>query len=264
MNGEARPSILLVDDDKHLLITLGDFLGFEGFEVTRAESAEDALRQLEHHTPDLIVLDISMPGMGGLGFLREIADEQGVPRYPVLVLTARAAMEQFFENVEADGFLSKPCAGVDLVRAIRKVLAQRALGKREPLRMRGRILLVENHPPTSDRLVEAFGVAGYAVDVVKHGLEIFRKASKERPDVIISKEFLPAMKGSAVALMVKGHKSTQDIPFILYDSSHLMERQYARGAPPPRAVATVVLTDEPEALLAAVEGVLEAGAAPIP
>ena len=63
-----KEHILLVDDEKHLLVSLRDYLTFEHFTVTTAQSGEEALEVLERITPDLIVLDISMPGMGGMGF----------------------------------------------------------------------------------------------------------------------------------------------------------------------------------------------------
>lgn len=256
MNDNARPKILLVDDDRHLLVTLADYLTFEGFEVNQADSGEAALRLIASHPPDLVVLDIGMPGMGGLGFLRQIADELGAPRYPVIVLTARGSMEGFFDTSQVDAFLPKPCAGVDLVREIRATLTRRALGAREAARQRGRILLVENHEPTATRLTAAFSGAGFAVEVIHRGLDIFRAVAGERPDVIVAKEMLPAMKGSAVALMVKGHQSTAGIPFVLYDGSNLMQTHVQQGTPPPRSVSVLVLTDDAETVLEAVEGAL--------
>lgn len=258
MSTKAISHILLVDDDKHLLTTLGDFLGFEGFRVSRAESAEAALDFMQKETPDLVVLDIGMPGMGGLGFLRQVTDSNGGLRCPVLVLTARASMEPFIDSVEVDGFLAKPCSGVDLVREIRTILTRWSLKSEARSRVLGRILLVENHAATAERLADAFRVAGYEVDIVHHGLEIFRQAAVERPDVIVTKEILPTMKGSAVALMVKGHSATRSIPFVLYDASHLLEAHAKRGDPAPRSVDAVVLTDDAESLMDAINGVLGA------
>ena len=68
MEAKQKRTILIVDDDRSLLTTLSDFLAFEGYEVLTAESGEDGLRTLTDATPDLIILDMSMPGMGGVGF----------------------------------------------------------------------------------------------------------------------------------------------------------------------------------------------------
>ncbi|NQT93034.1 MAG: response regulator [Lentisphaerae bacterium] len=61
----VKKRILLIDDDTSLLTTLSDFLSFEGYEVVTADSGEQGLRRLQTTEPDLIVLDMSMPGMGG-------------------------------------------------------------------------------------------------------------------------------------------------------------------------------------------------------
>jgi len=115
MQDREKRKILLIDDDTSLLVTLRDFLLFEGYEVATADSGEQGLKRLETFLPDLIVLDMSMPGMGGIGFLQRITRSDGAPRYPVLVLTARASMAEFFANVSVDGFIAKPCDPEDLL-----------------------------------------------------------------------------------------------------------------------------------------------------
>ena len=67
-----KRKILLVDDDASLLATLGDFLESEGYEVAKAASGEKALAMLRISQPELIVLDMSMPGIGGMGVLDEL------------------------------------------------------------------------------------------------------------------------------------------------------------------------------------------------
>ena len=100
-----KTNILLVDDDRHLLLTLCDFLTFKGFEVTTAHNGESAIRVLEELVPDLIILDIGMPGMGGIAFLNHLESEGRSGEIPILVLTGRAAMEEFFSTVTVDDFL---------------------------------------------------------------------------------------------------------------------------------------------------------------
>jgi DNA-binding response OmpR family regulator len=91
-SGGPKKYILVVDDDEHLLQTLVDFLAFKGFETAGARSGEEALIKLSERKPDLVILDISMPGMGGVGFLRRITDAEGRRQCPVLVLTARGCV----------------------------------------------------------------------------------------------------------------------------------------------------------------------------
>jgi len=69
-----KPRILLVDDDESLVRTLGDLLSFSDYDVVSALDGAGALDKLRAATPDLIVLDISMPKMGGLQFLKALLE----------------------------------------------------------------------------------------------------------------------------------------------------------------------------------------------
>ena len=121
--------ILAVDDDTDLLATLGDFLRFEGYEVEAVPSAEDGIARLAEIVPDLIILDISMPGMGGIGFLNEKAQMERVAKVPVMVFTALSNMEKFFKDVEVAGFVAKPCDPSALLKEIGRILdASRSRG----------------------------------------------------------------------------------------------------------------------------------------
>src|SRR5574344_3007005 len=118
-----KRKLMLGDDDPSLLETLGDFLTFEGYDVQCATSGEDALVKMRPFQPDLIILDMSMPGMGGKGFLDRITNpDDGTTLYPVLVLTARAAMAEYFANKNIAGFIAKPCDPPDLLLEVGRIL----------------------------------------------------------------------------------------------------------------------------------------------
>lgn len=212
---KQREQILFIDDDKHLTRTMRDFLQHEGFSVATALSAEEGLKTLASFIPDLIVLDISMPGMGGIGFLKKICDEEGNARYPVLVLTARAAMQEFFETVSVDGFLPKPCSELELIRKIRSIL-----DAHQALEHRGHTLLLgEDDPRVLPTYEQCFSAAGYDVISVNSGTDIVEQAMTLKPDVILLKEIMPHMNGSAVSRLIKSIPQTNKIPLIIYDDT---------------------------------------------
>lgn len=209
--------ILLVDDERHLLISLKDCLINERFDVVTASSGEEALAKLEGVKPDLIVLDISMPGMGGLGFLRQITDEDGKTRYPVLVLTARSLLESFFKTVSVAGFLPKPCDETKLVRTIAKILAS---SKKQPARAQSQrltLLLAEDDEKLVSGITAILAKAGYTVVNVQDGPDVLDKAVTIRPDVVVMKEVLPRMNGTAVARLIDVMPSLSGTPVVLYD-----------------------------------------------
>lgn len=251
MVNSAKHKILLIDDDTSLLVTLSDFLSFENYEVSTAESGEQGLKKLETITPDLIILDMSMPGMGGIGFLKAISSGDGKPKYPVLVLTARANMAEFFANVEVDGFIAKPCEPSDLLMEVGRIIFLRS-GAAETERSsasaeKGRVLLGEDEPRAADMLMKAFSVAGYLVDSVSRGPEVLEKAIVGRPDLIVVKLVLANMNGDAVARMLAEMTNTKNIPIIIYDDtdSGVQEAKLAEVNP---MIKRFVRTNDPNEL----------------
>jgi CheY-like chemotaxis protein len=217
MAEDVKRKLLLVDDDTSLLITLRDFLRFEGYDVVTADSGEKALGVLVDTTPDLIILDMSMPGMGGIGFLKEIMRQGGKPRYPVLVLTARANMAEFFANVEVDGFIAKPCDPQDLLMEVTRIIFMRR-GEQQAAAggMRKRIVLGDSDAGAAASISKWFRDNGYLVEHCVKGPEALESAVVNRPDVIVLSEMLDGLNGSAVAEMLSVMPNTKAIPIVLY------------------------------------------------
>lgn len=221
MENTKMDHVLLVDDEKHLLVSLRDFLVHNQFKVTTAQSAEEGLRVLASAAPDLIVLDISMPGMGGLGFLREIAGADGKPRFPVLVLTARSMLADFFRDVPVDGFVAKPCDEDELVNMIRSILARRRQSADKKARDRRFVLLAEDDAAIAAGLTKALKQSGFDVNLAATGPELLEKATMLKPDVVLTKEVLKQLNGDAVATMLDVMPSTRGIPVVVYDDSNV-------------------------------------------
>jgi DNA-binding response OmpR family regulator len=257
---EKRTCILLVDDDPHLLVTLGDFLTSEGFTVIRAESGEEALRRLGDVEPDLIVLDINMPGMGGIAFLKQITSASGKPRYPVLVLTARSTLKDFFKTVAVDGFAPKPCDQAELLGKIRHILAHRPAPAAAPSRPakvgHATVLLGEDDPNLSELLTARFKRSGFGVEVAVSGPEALEKAAVGQPDVIVLKRILAQMNGDIVASVLHQMSRSRAIPVILYDATGTMPKTDEAALRAAPNVKKRLSTDSPENLLRAIGEVL--------
>jgi len=119
--GDERPVVLLVDDDERLLGALRRGLSLRSFQVDVARNADEALARLQTREPDLIVLDILMPGMDGLNLCRLVRDRFALP---ILMLTARDAVPDRVAGLEAgaDDYLVKPFDLQELVARIRALL----------------------------------------------------------------------------------------------------------------------------------------------
>ncbi len=122
----AETHVLVVDDDARLRGLLQRYLSENGFRVTTAEHAVDARAKMRFLQPDLLVLDVMMPGESGLSLTESLrAEKTGVP---VLLLTARGAPEDRIAGFEAgaDDYLGKPFDPYELVLRIRALLRRAA------------------------------------------------------------------------------------------------------------------------------------------
>jgi two-component system response regulator MprA len=123
-----RERVLVVDDDPPLLRMLARTLGAEGFEVQVASDGGAALAATERTLPDVIVLDVGLPGMDGLAVCRRLRDK-GLST-PVLMLTARDAVPDRVAGLEAgaDDYLVKPFATEELVARLRALTRRGGTG----------------------------------------------------------------------------------------------------------------------------------------
>ncbi|MGI4975321.1 MAG: response regulator [Janthinobacterium lividum] len=118
--------VLVVDDDARLRALLSRFLTENGFRVTTADHAEDARAKLAFLQPDLLVLDVMMPGETGLSLTQSLRAAGGGP--PVLLLTARGAPDDRVAGFEAgaDDYLGKPFDPRELLLRLRAMLRRTA------------------------------------------------------------------------------------------------------------------------------------------
>jgi two-component system OmpR family response regulator len=122
--------ILLVDDDPDLRKLVSDFLASHGYKVHAVGSAAELRQVVGEIQPDLIILDVMMPGEDGLSVARRIASEQGPP---VIILSALGSDTDRIIGLEvgADDYLAKPCNPRELLARVRALLRrQHALASR--------------------------------------------------------------------------------------------------------------------------------------
>jgi CheY-like chemotaxis protein len=111
--------ILIVEDDMAIRATLADFLSGEGYLVDEAADGHEGLARLQSRRPDLILLDLHMPGMGGRSFLERLRGAEACRGIPVLLMTGTSLSASQVPGVDA--VLEKPFHLEDLVAAVQRL-----------------------------------------------------------------------------------------------------------------------------------------------
>ena len=124
---ENRPLVLVADDQPEITKLVAMSLESEGFRVLTASDGPSALAQLSEANPDVLLLDIMMPGMSGIEVLREVRDHHPVP---VILLSARSSAASVSEglNLGADDYVTKPFHPSELGARIRAVMRRTRRG----------------------------------------------------------------------------------------------------------------------------------------
>ncbi len=127
MTETAPVSLLVVDDEQALRQPLAEYLARQGFAVSQAASAAEARSLLRDSAPDLVLLDIMMPGEDGLSLCRHLTESRAIP---TIMLTAKGeAMDRVVGlEIGADDYVVKPFEPRELVARIRSVLRRAAKG----------------------------------------------------------------------------------------------------------------------------------------
>jgi DNA-binding NtrC family response regulator len=122
--------ILIADDDEVSCQLFAETLEAEGFQVEQTTSGETALSRLGEETPDLLIIDVRMPGTSGLEVTRIVHEKY--PALPIIVMTAFGSIETAVEAIHegAFDFISKPMNLAELKKTVSRALAQRALQRR--------------------------------------------------------------------------------------------------------------------------------------
>lgn len=191
--------ILVVDDKKELRTLIKQYLSQEGFEVIQAEDGQKALYVARQEKPDLILLDLMMPEMGGYEFMRVYSREADTP---TIILTAKLDENDKVLGLElgADDYITKPFSMRELTARIRAVLR-----RLEKTAVEADILRVADI--SLDRVGRIVTIAGEPVDLTPSEFDILATLMAAPGRAFSRLELLERLQGSAY----EGYERTIDV-----------------------------------------------------
>jgi two-component system sensor histidine kinase/response regulator len=125
---DNKPTVLIVDDEPIARNMMEGFLFKDGYTTIFAASGDEALAQVETHTPDIILLDIMMPEMNGLEVCHRLKDDKRWQHIPIILVTAMGGVEDLARGLDAgaDEFVHKPVDALELRARVRSLLRIKA------------------------------------------------------------------------------------------------------------------------------------------
>lgn len=209
--------ILIVDDNALNRKLAGDLLEIEGHEVWYCEDAEQALQRLAGpELPDLVLMDISLPGMDGLTLTRRLRSEPRMANMPIVAVTAYAMKgdEQKALDAGCNGYITKPIDTRRLPGQLAPFLAARADAQPPGLS----VMVVEDHHFDLKLAGDRIRLSGHvALDNIT-AEQAIESLETSRPDVILLDLNLPGMNGLSFVQLLKNDPKTRNLPIVAITS----------------------------------------------
>ncbi len=233
--------ILIVDDVPANVRLLEAKLAAEYFEVLTAENGPGALAVAASEAPDLILLDVMMPGMDGFEVARRLKEDPKTSHIPIVMVTALSDTSDRVRGLDAgaDDFLSKPLNDVALFARVRSLTRLKVM--MDELRLRhaasgrlditektikseadaepGHILLVECHDLRAESVIKYLGDAGHVVERAATGEDANAKLAEAVPDLIIVNLHLDDEDGLRLCSHFRTQDATRHVPILLVISA---------------------------------------------
>jgi two-component system, OmpR family, alkaline phosphatase synthesis response regulator PhoP len=182
------PKILVVDDAPDIVRLTRDYLEHAGFAVVVARDGDEAIRVARQERPDLIVLDLGLPGRDGLDVTRDLRRDSNVP---IVMLTARTDEADKIVGLElgADDYLTKPFSGKELVARVRAVLRRAQPSAYAEVVRVGEVAIDESRMSVT--------VAGRLADLTATEFQLLVALARQPGRVFTRSQLLDAIHGEA-------------------------------------------------------------------
>lgn len=226
-------TILIIDDEEQLTDMLKLHLEHKGYRVITAYDGRTGLKMAKEQAPDLLILDINLPKLSGIEVYKSlIAKGEDKPRMPVVILTCRSELEDFFDDIRADCFINKPFEFEDLQNTIERLLTHKAL----PVIF----VIDEVDSDYAKDIRKAFKYIGFHVEIIDTPESFTKAMSAQRPDFILmeymqrhatAQAFIDQIRSkSDLASAAKG--AAAECPIVVYSHSGMdyRDRSLKAGA----------------------------------
>jgi CheY-like chemotaxis protein len=211
----GRPSLLVIDDDPSVHDMMRRFFGKEGFRVESAANGEEGLRLAREIQPDVIILDVIMPGMDGWAVLTALKTEPALADIPVIVVTILNDKNLGY-TLGASDYMTKPIERERLLALLEKYRPKPQGQTAAPL-----ILTIDDDAAMRDMLRRTLEKEGWTVREASNGQVGLEQIAEQTPDVILLDLMMPHMDGFEFMAALQQQEAGRSIPVLVVTAKDL-------------------------------------------
>jgi len=205
--------ILVIEDNEQNRILMRQILKYHGYEVLEAADGAAGLAMAGEHMPDLILLDLQMPVMGGFAVIGELRKTPELSGLKVIAVTSFAMKGDREKALEAgfDEYVTKPIDTRKFVELVKNILPGEKRTLKKPI-----ILCVDDDPANLKLFENILVPRGYEVVSAANGEEALQKIKTRTIDLVLLDLMLPGMDGLQVSRKIKDNRKYRNIPVIMH------------------------------------------------
>ena len=201
--------ILVIDDEPDILKLISAHLTASGYDVSTAENGKDGLSKVIISDPDLIILDSLMPVMNGMQFMQKYEENERMRKIPVIVISARESVRDFFKDLLIKDFMVKPLDMAVLLVRIGQLVGNKG-AVTTPTMASKRLLLVGVDKFIQHKISDFFKSAGWEVSLAQNDSEAYKMALAFYPDAILCQYWDTAWEGGELDTKLLGRRLAED------------------------------------------------------
>jgi DNA-binding response OmpR family regulator len=214
--------VLIVEDESPIRTMLTDLLSDAGYGVAQAADGHEALRHLREGRPDLIILDLMLPGLSGWQFLEHSHDQLERSNIPVMILSAIKGGSDYPSALGVAAWLTKPLDVDQFLSAVELMVGPTRPARRsltEAQNKEQRVLIVEDDRPIRDLVVEHLGDEGFLTLPVESIPEAHSAIAEHRPALVVLDLMLPGLSGFTFLEQRKDDPALATLPVLVLSAA---------------------------------------------
>ena len=212
-----RPLVLVVEDERPSQELLESYLHTEGYDTAVVSSGNEAMSRAKELRPDLITLDMVMPGKSGWETLYQLKNDPITAAIPVVVVSVLDQKKMAF-SLGAAAYLVKPVNKEELLAAVEKHILRLGTGPRK-------VLAVDDDVNTLYLIREVLDSAGYVPILAESGKAALEILTKSKPDAILLDLIMPEMDGFTLLEKIRESPETAEVPVFVLTAKDLSNEE---------------------------------------